>query len=118
MPFAQVLLYAATVFFVSAVVVRAVKYARHPVHLRWELYPVAHEKGRASYGGSHFEESEHWAKDRQLDHVGEARAMAAEILLLEGVRRHNKPLWRFSWPFHVGVYLVILWMVLVMVSSV
>ncbi len=117
MPMPQIVLYAAMAFFVVAVIARAVKYARHPVHMRWELYPVAHEKGRAGYGGSHFEESEHWDSPRQIDHVGEARAMASEILMLEGVRRHNRPLWRFSWPFHVGVYLVIVWLGLLLVAG-
>jgi nitrate reductase gamma subunit len=88
------------------------------VHLRWELYPVAHERGRAAYGGSHFEEPEHWAAPRQVDHAGEARAMAREILLLEGVRLHNRQLWRFSWPFHVGVYLLVLWLGLLLLAGV
>ena len=47
----QILIYFSALFFIVAVVVRALHYARTPVHLRWELYPVAHEKGRAHYGG-------------------------------------------------------------------
>jgi nitrate reductase gamma subunit len=117
LPLPQVLLYAAILFFVAAVAVRATRYARHPVHLHWELYPVAHEKGRAAYGGSHYEEPEHWQKARRVDHAGEARAMAAEIFLLEGVRHHNKPLWRVSWPFHVGVYLAIGWLALLLIAG-
>ncbi len=34
---------------------KALRFAAMPLHLRWELYPVAHEKGRASYGGSYIE---------------------------------------------------------------
>jgi nitrate reductase gamma subunit len=42
---------------VIATVVRAVGYARMPLHLRWELYPVPHEApDRAAHGGSYFEE--------------------------------------------------------------
>jgi len=114
MPLPQLLLYAATLFFLGALIVRGVRYARQPVHLRWELYPVAHEKGRARYGGSHFEEPEHWARPRRVDRLGETRAMAAEIFLLAGVRHHNPRLWWWSWPFHAGVYLVIVWLVLLL----
>ena len=43
-----VLTYLMVVSFLAAVASRAVKIARLPIHLRWELYPVAHEKGRAA----------------------------------------------------------------------
>jgi nitrate reductase gamma subunit len=112
MPFAQLGFYGAAVFFVVAVVWRSVRYARAPVHLRWELYPVAHERGRAGYGGSAFEEPDWWRQERHPDHAAAARAMAAEVLLLAGVRHHNPGLWRRSWPFHLGLYLLIVWLVL------
>jgi nitrate reductase gamma subunit len=114
----QILIYFSALFFVVAVVVRALHYARTPVHMRWELYPVAHEKGRAHYGGSIFEESEWWTKPRQIDHVNELREMAAEILLLKGVRLHNRRLWAWSFPFHLGVYLLIGWLVLLLIGAV
>lgn len=117
MPILQILLYTATLFFVVAVIARAARYARYPVHLRWELYPVAHERGRAAYGGSHLEEPEHWARPRRLDHLGTWRAMAGEVLQLDGVRRHNRPLWRVSLPFHLGLYLVIVWLLAILVAG-
>lgn len=110
MPLAQIGFYGALVFFVVAVFWRSARYARLPVHLRWELYPVAHERGRAGYGGSSFEEPDWWLQARHLDHAAATRAMAAEILLLAGVRHHNPALWRRSWPFHLGLYLLILWL--------
>jgi nitrate reductase gamma subunit len=100
------------------VVVRALHYARTPVHLRWELYPVAHEKGRAHYGGSIFEESEWWKQPRRIDRFNELREMAAEILLLKGVRLHNRRLWAWSFPFHLGVYLLIGWLALLLIGAV
>ncbi len=106
----QIFVYAAVVFCLVAVVVRSLRYGRAPVHLRWELYPVAHERGRAHYGGSIFEESDWWTRTRRPDHGGALRAMAAEIVLLAGVRHHNPALWRRSWPFHAGLYLLIVWL--------
>ena len=72
--------YAAAVVFVAAAVQRAVRIARLPMHLRWELYPVAHEKGRASYGGSYLEESDWWTKPRAVSVAGELKVMIPEIL--------------------------------------
>ena len=114
----QILTYLCAVFFAVAVVVRALRYGRTPVHMRWELYPVAHEKGRAHYGGSVFEESEWWTRPREVDHVNELREMAEEILLLKGVRLHNRRLWVWSFPFHLGVYLLIGWIVLLLAGAV
>jgi nitrate reductase gamma subunit len=113
MPLVQLLLYAAAAFCVAATIVRAARHARQPVHLRWELYPIAHERGRAAHGGSGFEEPEHWDRARRPDRAAALRAILAEVFLLAGVRRHNRPLWRFSLPFHHGVYLVAAWLVLV-----
>ena len=49
------ILYLAALVFLTACVVRAIGYARLPLHLRWELYPVPHEeKKRAEHGGAYF----------------------------------------------------------------
>ena len=56
----QVLSYAALLIFIAASLSRIIKVAKMPVHLRWELYPVPHERGRAHYGGSRLEENEWW----------------------------------------------------------
>lgn len=92
--------------FVVGCLWKAVRYATTPVHLRWDLYPVAHEP-RRDHGGSYLEEKEWWTKPRKKDLLGEAGAMAAEIFLLEGVREHNRRLWWGSFPFHWGLYLLL-----------
>jgi len=60
--------------------VRIRMYARTPLHLRWEIYPVPE------------------------GHAGQARAMVPEILFLLGLYHYNRPLWRRSFPFHLGLY--------------
>lgn len=97
--------YFSVAVFVLAVVVRFVKLSSLPIHLRWELYPVAHEKGRASYGGSYLEESDWWTKPRHSSLAGELKIMIPEILLLAGVWEHNRKHWLRSFPFHFGLYL-------------
>jgi nitrate reductase gamma subunit len=105
-PILLALSYASVAVFAGAVVVRAARIARLPLHLRWELYPVAHEKGRAHYGGSYLEEPDWWTKPRQSSLVGELRVMLAEIVLLAGVWEHNRRQWLRSFPFHFGLYLL------------
>ena len=99
---------AAALVFAAASAWRAVWYARHPMHLRWELYPVPHEEpARAAHGGSYFESGEWWRKSRQVNRVGEWAFMAREIALLHALHQHNRPLWYRSFPFHFGLYLLI-----------
>lgn len=91
-----------------ACVARAVWYARSPIHLRWELYPVPHESpDRVRHGGSYFESSEWWAAPRTTSLRGELAVMVPEVLLLHALRTFNRGLWRRSFPFHFGLYLLI-----------
>lgn len=99
---------AAMVVAVAATVVRAVGYARMPLHLRWELYPVPHETAaRAAHGGSYFEESNWWTRPAHFNLRGELAAMFAEMLFLKALREFNLRLWWRSFPFHFGLYLLI-----------
>jgi len=93
--------------FVVAFILRTIRIARLPVHLRWELAPVPHEKGKSHYGGSYLEEFEWWTKPREKDSIKEASYMLQEILLLKSVWENNRRLWWFSFPFHTGMYVLI-----------
>jgi nitrate reductase gamma subunit len=102
-----VIVYAAVLAFAIACVTRAVGYARLPLHLRWELYPVPHEeKERARHGGSYFELTDWWTKPTHINLLGELRSMASEIFLLRGLWEFRKKMWYRSYPFHLGLYLV------------
>jgi len=98
--------YSATAVFLVAVAIRIHSWVRMPMHLRWELYPVAHEGARASHGGSYLEDSEWWTRPRRASRWGELGAMVPEILFLVALREHNRQLWTRSFPFHFGLYLV------------
>lgn len=103
----QIILYFAVVFFIIAVTLRTIKIARMPIHLRWDLYPVPHEKGRGSYGGSYFEEIDWWTKPKDFSLINEIKEMAKEILFIKSLYHHNRSLWLFSFPFHFGMYFLI-----------
>jgi len=100
-----VLAYLALVTFAVAVALRTLRIARMPVHLRWELYPVPHEP-HAAHGGSVFEELNWWQVRPKPNRLGGLKVMAREVLLLQGVREHNRQLWLRSYPFHGGLYLL------------
>ncbi|MEE4272797.1 MAG: respiratory nitrate reductase subunit gamma [Thermoanaerobaculales bacterium] len=104
---AYVVAYLGIVFFLIACIARFMMWSKMPMHVRWELYPVAHEGGgKAEYGGSYLEDSEWWSKKREVSLVGELKVMVPEILFLVALREHNKKLWTRSFPFHFGLYLV------------
>ncbi len=97
--------YVSILIFILSVIFKIIKISRLPMHLRWELYPVPKEKGKSHYGGSILEESDWWTKKKHIDHLGEVKVMAEEILLLKGVYENNKELWFGSYPFHFGLYI-------------
>lgn len=103
----QLTTYFAAVFFIIAVLIKIVYIARTPLHLRWELYPIPHEKGKSSYGGSYYEETDWWTKPQAYSRPVEIREIALEILFLKTVFKYNRPLWCFSLPFHLGLYLLV-----------
>lgn len=111
-------IYGSILVFIVANLARAIRIARTPIHLRWELYPVPHEKGRAHYGGSRLEEVDWWTHPLKKDHMGELKVMIPEILFLKAVKEHNPKLWLATFNLHFGLYLLITAMVLSMLSGI
>ena len=109
--------YVLLAIFVVVFAVRTLKMARLPVHLRWELAPVPHEKGKGRYGGSYLEEYEWWTKPREKSLVSELVYMFLEIVFLKALWEHRRQLWWFSFPLHFGLYLLIVTLALVILAS-
>jgi nitrate reductase gamma subunit len=106
--FPHIIAYIGLGVFLIACVLRIAMWVRMPMHVRWELYPVAHEPGlKAKYGGSYLEETEWWKKPREKSLVGELKVMVPEMLFLVALKEHNPKLWYRSFPFHFGLYIVI-----------
>ena len=103
----HVLTYAAIATLVVAVAGRAIRFFRLPVHLRWELYPVAHDLERVGHGGSYLEQLNWWTKPRHTSLVGELMVLLPEMLLIKALWENNRPLWYRSFPFHFGLYISI-----------
>ncbi len=101
------LVYVSIIVFVVMLVRKGMKYASTPIHLRWELYPVAHEAEHGEHGGSYFENLDWWTKPIKKSLIGELKAMIPEMLWIKTLYEHNRSMWYFSFPFHLGLYLLI-----------
>ncbi len=113
----QMLMYLALAVFIVGSAYKAIKIKRMPVHLRWDLYPIPHEKGRDHYGGSYYEEIDWWTKPAEVSISTELKEMAKEILFIHSMLKNNRPLWIFSFPFHLGLYVSIVFVLLVYLGA-
>jgi nitrate reductase gamma subunit len=111
------LTYTCLVVFIAGLTWRIIKYARLPVHLRWELYPVAHEVGKPD-GGSYLEEEEWWRKPRRVNMLGEASVFMREVIFFREYFRGNRRFWIFVYPFHLGLFLLLFWVLMLIIGSV
>lgn len=114
----QILCYAAVLIFLIASLSRIIRVASMPVHLRWELYPVPHERGKAHYGGSKLEDAKWYEHEHKPDHLNEIKEMATEIVFLKAVWEFNRSLWVGTFPFHFGLYMTIVNMGLLFIGGV
>ncbi|MEW6623190.1 MAG: respiratory nitrate reductase subunit gamma [Bacillota bacterium] len=96
----------------------ALKYAKMPMHSRWELYPVPKEKGRGEYGGSYYEELKWYEKPRETSLFAELKDMVKEMLFIKNLFVNQRPLWWLSYALHLGIYLLGLWTIMLFVGAV
>lgn len=106
-------MYLAVAVFVVVTLKKVVTIAAMPRHLRWDLYPIAHE-GPA---GSVFQQAEFWRQPRAYHFALELKEMAEEILLLKRTFLYNRKIWNFSYPMHAGFYLICGWLGLVLAGG-
>jgi nitrate reductase gamma subunit len=114
----QLLIYISFLVLVLGIVYKTIRIAKMPMHLRWELYPVPHEKGKARYGGSYFEDVDWWTRPRETSLSEEIKEMAKEIFFIQSLFKNNRPLWLFSFPFHLGMYFTVGFVGLLIVSAI
>ncbi|HPD61495.1 MAG TPA: respiratory nitrate reductase subunit gamma [Thermodesulfobacteriota bacterium] len=105
--------YISVLVLVVGIVAKVIKYLKMPIHLRWELYPLTHEKKEGSY----FEEMNWWKKPRKKHYFNQLIFMAQEILFIRALYHYNRKMWYASFPFHFGLYLVMGWLALLVVGA-
>ena len=117
--FTYLFCYAALLIFVASAAGRIISYLKKPYQMRWELYPIPHEPAeRFKHGGSYLEEVDWWKKERKHTFFGMAKYMAEEVLFLKACFEHNRPLWLRTYPFHLGLYLVIVFFALSVLNGI
>ena len=104
------------IIFAVLIIIRIARYASLPVHLRWELYPIAHETKRP-YGGSYFEDLDWWKKTRSKNLLGELKFMGIELFFFRLYYRLNKKYWFFVYPFHMGAFLLVALLILFFIGA-
>lgn len=114
----QLFFYVSMLVFVVGTAYKAFKISHMPLHLRWDLYPIPHEKGKGDYGGSYYEEVDWWTKPANVSISSEVKEMSKEILFIQSMFHNNRPLWYFSFPFHFGLYLSVVYVVLVYLGAI
>jgi nitrate reductase gamma subunit len=103
---------------IIAFATRLARYANMPTHLRWELYPLVGETKRP-WGGSYLEESEWWNKPREEKSLfAETKFIVVEILSFREYFRLNRPYWYLIYPFHLGVFLFVTFLVMLLVGAI
>lgn len=105
--------YLAILVFVVVTAKKVVTIMGMPRHLRWDLYPVAHDGPE----GSPYQELDHWQKPRRPSLAHELAEMAEEILLLKRTFLYNRKMWKFTFPMHFAFYLVFAWLVMLVVGA-
>jgi nitrate reductase gamma subunit len=111
--------WASVALFVALAVRKIYLFATMPLNLRWEVYPVPHERSdRRGYGGSYMEQTDWAAQPPPAGQGAELVEMASEIFLLKRVREHNRyGLWPLSLALHWGIYLLLFWIALLAVAN-
>jgi nitrate reductase gamma subunit len=114
---AQWATYVSYVFVIAAYSYKIAKYFRMPLHLRWELYPVPHEKA-SRYGGSYMEEVDWWKKPRQRQSFRNLIDMLKRYLFFGEYFRKLRGYWAGLYPWHTGFYLIVLFDGLTMLGGI
>jgi nitrate reductase gamma subunit len=114
---AQWATYISYVFVIVAYSVKVVKYFRMPLHLRWELYPVPHEKG-SKYGGSYMEEMDWWTKPQPRNTFKNLLDILKRYLFFGEYFRKVRGYWAGLYPWHTGFYLIVLFDGLTMLGGI
>lgn len=104
--FLTILTYFAYVFIVTMYSVKLIKIARMPVHLRWELYPVASET-ESKQGSTYYEDVGKWRKNHRKTVLKGVFHLLKENFWLGEYFRRNRWYWLVLLPWHIGFILII-----------
>ncbi len=104
--------------FAAAFLWKGYQQSKMPMHLRWELYPLAGELKSRPWGGSYVEDLD-WYKKPREEHsfAGEMAFFGKEVFFFKEYFRSNRSLWYIVYPFHLGVFLLVAFFFLVVIGA-
>ena len=88
-----------------------------PRNLRWELYPVVHEKNY-KYGGSYYEEIEYWKKPRKRNVLRSVFTLVRRYLAMGSYFEKKRGYWFGLYPWHMGFLLIVFFDVLIVIDAI
>jgi len=109
--------YLAVIVFIVVLLRKIYRISTMPIHLRWEVYPVPHEINH-HYGGSYYEEVYWWEKPRKTTTLGMLKELLTEMLFEKRAYLYNRRMWYFSFPFHSGIYLILVWFLMLIIGGI
>ena len=112
-----VFIYASLLAFVFVTIAKALKFAKMPMHNRFELYPVPKEKGKGEYGGSYLEEVKWYEKPREVSFGGELKEMLKEMLFIKNLYVNQRSMWWLSYALHLGIYVLAVWTGMILIGG-
>lgn len=115
--FSLIATYFAYVFVVVAYTFKVQKYFKMPQNLRWEIYPIAHEKNY-KYGGSYFEEVGWHNKPRQKNILRSITTVVKKYLFMGSYFEKKRGYWFGLYPWHMGFLLIVFFDGLILIDAV
>ena len=114
----EIVTYVLFVVFGAAFLWKGYQQTKMPIHLRWELYPLAGELKSRPWGGSYVEDLDWYKKPREHhSFAGEMSFFGKEVFFFREYFHSNRSLWYIVFPFHLGVFLLVAFFFLVVISA-
>jgi nitrate reductase gamma subunit len=107
-------LYLAVMVFICGTIYKIIAFAKMPRPFRWDLYPLP-QRGPA---GSKYQKLNFNQHKASFSLARELLEMAEEIFLIKRLFKNNLRLWLGSYPFHAGLYLGVVWIILLIAAAV
>jgi nitrate reductase gamma subunit len=107
------LIYLAVAFFLFKTAATFIKYAKLPRHLRWDLYPVPHQGPE----GSKYQKVDFGKMKPHISLFHELKEMSLEMLFIKKIFINKPTVWAGSFPLHAGLYLGIVWLILLIAGA-
>ena len=107
-------LYLAIVVFICVTAYKIAGFSRMPRPFRWDLYPLPH-RGQI---GSKYQKLDFGQQKTPYFLMRELLEMAEEIFLIKRLFTNNLRLWLGSYALHAGLYLGVLWIILIAAGAI